>query len=92
MASALIAPFDFGRDAMLPGWRNGSGLNFHSPSPPIPANCPASHSSTCQQRHPPGKLFWEAGLSAAIPNGAWRVLEVVMVSAGSRPRTAASLS
>ena len=68
------APFDFGRDAVLPGGstaRVAFSLAF--------ANDPAMPGIaffTCQQRHPP-ELFWKPKYQRH-PNGALRVIEVVM--------------
>jgi hypothetical protein len=68
------APFDFGRDAVLPGGgvaRVGFSLAFAT-DPAMPGIA----FFTCQQRHPP-ELFWKAQYQHH-PNGALRVTEVVM--------------
>jgi hypothetical protein len=68
------APFDFGRDAVLPNGeaaRVGFSLAFATD----PA-MPGLFFFTCQQRHPP-ELFWKAEYQHH-PNGALRVTEVVM--------------
>lgn len=68
------APFDFGRDAVLPGGgvaRVGFSLAFAT-DPAMPGVA----FFTCQQRHPP-ELFWKAEYQHH-PNGALRVIEVVM--------------
>lgn len=68
------APFDFGRDAVLPGGgvaRVGFSLAFATD-----AAMPGIAFFTCQQRHPP-ELFWKAQYQRH-PNGASRVIEVVM--------------
>jgi len=68
------APFDFGRDAVLPGGgvaRVGFSLAFAT-DPTMPGIA----FFTCQQRHPP-ELFWKAEYQHH-PNGALRVIEVVM--------------
>jgi hypothetical protein len=67
-------PFDFGRDAVLPGGdtaRVGFSLAFAT-NPAMPGIA----FFTCQQRHPP-ELFWKAEYQHH-PNGALRVVEVVM--------------
>src|SRR4051794_8264910 len=68
------APFDFGRDAMLPGGGTAR-VEFSPPSPPDPA-MPGIAFFTCQQRHPP-ELFWKPHYQRH-PNGTLRVLEIVM--------------
>ena len=68
------APFDFGRDAVLPGGgvaRVGFSLAFAT-DPAMPGIA----FFTCQQRHPP-ELFWKPEYQRH-PNGALRVIEVVM--------------
>ena len=68
------APFEFGRDAVLPGGgvaRVGFSLAFAT-DPAMPAIA----FFTCQQRHPP-ELFWKAEYQHHR-NGALRVIEVVM--------------
>jgi hypothetical protein len=68
------APFDFGRDAVLPGGgvaRVGFSLAFATD-----AKMPGIAFFTCQQRHPP-ELFWKAEYQKQ-PNGALRVVEVLM--------------
>jgi len=68
------APFDFGRDAVLPDGataRVGFSLAFAT-DPAMPGIA----FFTCQQRHPP-ELFWKPGYQRH-PNGALRVIEVVM--------------
>jgi hypothetical protein len=68
------APFDFGRDAVLPGGgtaRVGFSLAFAT-DPAMPGIA----FFTCQQRHPP-ELFWKAEYQHHL-NGALRVVEVVM--------------
>jgi len=68
------APFDFGRDAVLPGGRTARvafSLAFATD-----AAMPGIAFFTCQQRHPP-ELFWKAEYQHH-PNGALRVTEVVM--------------
>jgi len=68
------APFDFGRDAVLPGGdvvRVGFSLAFATD-----AKMPGIAFFTCQQRHPP-ELFWKPEYQTH-PNGALRVVEVVM--------------
>ena len=70
------APFDFGRDAVLPGGgvaRVGFSLAFAT-DPAMPGIA----FFTCQQRHPP-ELFWKAEYQHH-PNGALRVIEVVMAA------------
>jgi hypothetical protein len=68
------APFDFGRDAVLPAGgtaRVGFSLAFAT-DPAMPGIA----FFTCQQRHPP-ELFWKPEYQHH-PNGALRVIEVVM--------------
>jgi hypothetical protein len=68
------APFDFGRDAVLPGGdvvRVGFSLAFAT-DPAMPGIA----FFTCQQRHPP-ELFWKPEYQTH-PNGALRVVEVLM--------------
>ena len=68
------APFDFGRDAVLPSGgtaRIGFSLAFAT-DPAMPGIA----FFTCQQRHPP-ELFWKPDYQRH-PNGALRVIEVVM--------------
>jgi hypothetical protein len=68
------APFDFGRDTVLPGGgtaRVGFSLAFAT-EPAMPGIA----FFTCQQRHAP-ELFWKAEYQHH-PNGALRVVEVVM--------------
>lgn len=68
------APFDFGRDAVLPGGgtvRVAFSLAFAT-DPAMPGLA----FFTCQQRHPP-ELFWKPDYQRH-PNGALRVIEVVM--------------
>ena len=68
------APFDFGRDAVLPGGgvaRVGFSLAFAT-DPAMPGIA----FFTCQQRHLP-ELFWKPEYQHH-PNGALRVTEVVM--------------
>ena len=68
------APFDFGRDAVLP---NGdkARVAFSLAFATDPA-MPGLAFFTCQQRHPP-ELFWKPDYQRH-PNGARRVTEVVM--------------
>jgi hypothetical protein len=68
------APFDFGRDAVLPGGdmaRVGFSLAFAT-NPAMPGIA----FFTCQQRHAP-ELFWKAEYQHHA-NGVVRVIEVVM--------------
>ncbi|UWU80669.1 VOC family protein [Bradyrhizobium huanghuaihaiense] len=68
------APFDFGRDAVLPDGgtaRVGFSLAFAT-DPAMPGVA----FFTCQQRHPP-ELFWKPEYQRHA-NGAARVIEVVM--------------
>lgn len=68
------APFDFGRDAELPGG-GAAQVAFSLAFATDPA-MPGIAFFTCQQRHPP-KLFWKPEYQSH-PNGALRVIEVVM--------------
>jgi Glyoxalase-like domain len=68
------APFDFGRDAVLPGGTTAR-IEFSLAFATDPA-MPGIAFFTCQQRHPP-KLFWKPDYQRH-PNGALRVVEVVM--------------
>ncbi|HSS14468.1 MAG TPA: VOC family protein, partial [Rhizomicrobium sp.] len=68
------APFDFGRDAVLPGG-NTARVEFSLAFATDPA-MPGIAFFTCQQRHPP-ELFWKPQYQRH-PNGALRVIEVVM--------------
>ena len=68
------APFDFGRDAVLPG--GGTARVAFSLAFATDAAMPGIAFFTCQQRHPP-ELFWKAEYQHH-PNGALRVTEVVM--------------
>jgi hypothetical protein len=68
------APFDFGRDAMLPGGGTAR-VEFSLAFATDPA-MPGIAFFTCQERHPP-ELFWK-GEYQQHPNGALRVIEVVM--------------
>ena len=68
------APFDFGRDAVLPGGGTAR-VEFSLAFATDPA-MPGIAFFTCQQRHPP-ELFWK-GEYQRHPNGALRVIEVVM--------------
>ena len=68
------APFDFGRDAVLPG--GGTARVAFSLAFATDAAMPGIAFFTCQQRHPPD-LFWKAEYQHH-PNGALRVTEVVM--------------
>ncbi|MEH2496503.1 hypothetical protein V1294_002982 [Bradyrhizobium sp. AZCC 1678] len=68
------APFDFGRDTVLPGG-DTARLEFSLAFATDPA-MPAIAFFTCQQRHPP-ELFWKPDYQRH-PNGALRVIEVVM--------------
>jgi Glyoxalase-like domain len=68
------APFDFGRDAVLPGGATAR-VEFSLAFATDPA-MPGIAFFTCQQRHPP-KLFWKPDYQRH-PNGALRVVEVVM--------------
>lgn len=68
------APFDFGRDAVLPGGGTAR-VDFSLAFATDPA-MPGIAFFTCQQRHPP-ELFWKPEYQRH-PNGALRVIEVVM--------------
>jgi len=68
------APFDFGRDAVLPGGATAR-VAFSLAFATDPA-MPGLAFFTCQQRHPP-ELFWKPDYQRH-PNGARRVTEVVM--------------
>jgi Glyoxalase-like domain len=68
------APFDFGRDAELPGGGTAR-VEFSLAFAADPA-MPGIAFFTCQQRHPP-ELFWKPEYQRH-PNGALRVIEVVM--------------
>jgi Glyoxalase-like domain len=68
------APFDFGRDAVLPG--GGTARVAFSLAFATDAAMPGIAFFTCQQRHPP-ELFWKPEYQRH-PNGALRVIEVVM--------------
>ena len=68
------APFDFGRDAVLPGG-GAARVAFSLAFATDPA-MPGIAFFTCQQRHPP-ELFWKAEYQHH-PNGALRVIEVIM--------------
>src|SRR5258708_9773769 len=68
------APFDFGRDAVLPGGGTAR-VEFSLAFATDPA-MPGIAFFTCQERHPP-ELFWK-GEYQQHPNGALRVIEVVM--------------
>jgi hypothetical protein len=68
------APFDFGRDAALPGGATAR-VEFSLAFATDPA-MPGIAFFTCQQRHPP-ELFWKPDYQRH-PNGALRVIEVVM--------------
>lgn len=68
------APFDFGRDAVLPGGGTAR-VEFSLAFATDPA-MPGIAFFTCQQRHPP-ELFWKPEYQRH-PNGALRVIEVVM--------------
>ncbi len=68
------APFDFGRDAVLPG--GGTARVEFSLAFATDAAMPGIAFFTCQQRHQP-KLFWKPEYQHH-PNGALRVIEVVM--------------
>ena len=78
------APFDFGRDAELPGGGTAR-VEFSLAFATDPA-MPGIAFFTCQQRHPP-ELFWKSEYQHH-PNGALRVIEVVM----SAPEPAAHRS
>lgn len=68
------APFDFGRDALLPDGRSAR-VEFSLAFATDPA-MPGIAFFTCQQRHPP-ELFWKPDYQRH-PNGATRVIEIVM--------------
>jgi len=68
------APFDFGRDAVLPG--GGTARVAFSLAFATDAAMPGIAFFTCQQRHPP-ELFWKPEYQRH-PHGALRVIEVVM--------------
>jgi len=68
------APFDFGRDAVLPG--GGTARVAFSLAFATDPAMPGIAFFTCQQRHPP-ELFWKPEYQHH-PNGALRVTEVVM--------------
>jgi hypothetical protein len=68
------APFDFGRGAVLPGGGTAR-VEFSLAFATDPA-MPGIAFFTCQERHPP-ELFWK-GEYQRHPNGALRVIEVVM--------------
>ncbi|MCP3389382.1 VOC family protein [Bradyrhizobium sp. CCGB12] len=68
------APFDFGRAATLPDGRVAR-VEFSLAFATDPA-MPGIAFFTCQQRHPP-ELFWKPDYQHH-PNGALRVIEVVM--------------
>jgi hypothetical protein len=68
------APFDFGRDAVLPG--GGTARVEFSLAFATASAMPAIAFFTCQQHHPP-ELFWKPQYQRH-PNGALRVVEVVM--------------
>src|SRR4051812_18859800 len=70
------APFDFGRDAVLPG--GGTARVAFSLAFATDPAMPGIAFFTCQQRHPP-ELFWKAEYQRH-PNGAARVIEVVMAA------------
>ncbi|MDE5456502.1 VOC family protein [Bradyrhizobium sp. CSA112] len=78
------APFDFGRDAVLPG--GGAARVEFSLAFATDAAMPGIAFFTCQQRHPP-ELFWKDEYQRH-PNGTLRVIEVVM----SAPEPAAHRS
>src|SRR5882672_3230297 len=68
------APFSFGRDAVLPGGKTAR-LQFSLAFATDPA-MPEIAFFTCQQHHAP-ELFWKPDYQRH-PNGALRVVEVVM--------------
>ena len=68
------APFDFSRDAVLPSGGTAR-VEFSLAFATDPA-MPGIAFFTCQQRHPP-ELFWKPQYQRH-PNGALRVIEVVM--------------
>jgi Glyoxalase-like domain len=71
---SAYAPFDFGRDAVLPG--GGTARVAFSLAFATNPAMPGIAFFTCQQRHPP-ELFWKPDYQRH-PNGALRVIEVVM--------------
>ncbi|QHO74952.1 hypothetical protein ACH79_22230 [Bradyrhizobium sp. CCBAU 051011] len=71
---STYAPFDFGRDAVLPG--GGTARVAFSLAFATNPAMPGIAFFTCQQRHPP-ELFWKPDYQRH-PNGALRVIEVVM--------------
>ena len=71
---SAYAPFDFGRDAVLPG--GGTARVAFSLAFATATIMPGIAFFTCQQRHPP-ELFWKPEYQRH-PNGALRVIEVVM--------------
>jgi len=71
------APFDFGRDAVLPD--GGTARVAFSLAFATDPAMPGIAFFTCQQRHPP-ELFWKPAYQRH-PNGALRVIEVVMSAA-----------
>jgi hypothetical protein len=71
---SAYAPFDFGRDAVLPTGAKAR-VEFSLAFATDPA-MPGIAFFTCQQRHPP-ELFWKPKYQRH-PNGALRVIEVVM--------------
>ncbi|KRR22995.1 hypothetical protein CQ14_01600 [Bradyrhizobium lablabi] len=68
------APFDFGRDAVLPD--GGTARVAFSLAFATDPAMPGLAFFTCQQRHPP-ELFWKPDYQHH-PNGVLRVIEVVM--------------
>jgi hypothetical protein len=68
------APLDFGRDAVLPG--GGTARVEFSLAFATDTAMPGIAFFTCQERHPP-ELFWKDEYQRH-PNGALRVIEVVM--------------
>ena len=71
------APFDFGRDAVLPdGGKARVAFSLAFATDPA---MPGIAFFTCQQRHPP-ELFWKPAYQRHA-NGALRVIEVVMSAA-----------
>src|SRR6266545_1207160 len=68
------APFDFGRDAVLPA--GGTARVEFSLAFATDLAMPGIAFFTCQQRHPP-ELFWKPDYQRH-PNGALRVIEVVL--------------
>jgi hypothetical protein len=71
---SAYAPFDFGRDAVLPG--GGTARVAFSLAFATATAMPGIAFFTCQQRHPP-ELFWKPDYQRH-PNGALRAVEVVM--------------